>query len=200
MDAAIVDRIFDPFFTTKDPGKGTGLGLAVVHGIVKEHNGAIAVFSRPGMGTTFDIFFPGLSLDSVLLSGGSSAAAPAGQGQRILFVDDEHVLVMLAEKLLSRLGYNCTTRTDPLDARALLQQDASAFDVVLTDMTMPVMNGAELAREVSRLRPGLPVVLVTGQGAALSAMEMRDSGISGVLEKPFDAASLSKAVQLALTT
>ena len=147
-----MEKIFDPFFTTKKLGEGTGLGLSVVHGIVKQHDGYITVESEPGKGSTFTVYFPQIAgepeTDAV-----SDDEIPTGS-ERILFVDDEEALVEMGEEILGELGYDVTSRTSSRDALALVTVDPSRFDLVITDQTMPEMTGVELAKEHPRHQTG----------------------------------------------
>jgi PAS domain S-box-containing protein len=162
MDEATRLRIFEPFFTTKEVGKGTGLGLSVVHGIVKAHQGAIAVESAPERGTTVTVFLP-LTLEAVdTLPLHIAPVADSGHGQRVLYVDDEIAMVRLVQRMLDRLGYRTTGFTVPTAAVNALRTVPHDFDLVVTDYNMPRMSGLEVAREVRRIRPDLPVVITAG--------------------------------------
>ena len=195
MDRETAERIFEPFFTTKEPGKGTGLGLSVVHGIMKANDGAVAVYSENGSGTTFHLYFP--ALDAVLLE--SSTPVPAltpGRGQRILFVDDETVLAGLGERFLRRLGYEPTACTDAQAALAAFRE--GTFDLVVTDLTMPHANGVELARKIWDIAPATRVVLTTGYSATMDAAKVRAIGFRDLLLKPYNVQALGECVQRAL--
>ncbi|HTO02690.1 MAG TPA: ATP-binding protein, partial [Opitutus sp.] len=189
MDPSTVSRIFEPFFTTKAPGEGTGLGLAVVHGIMKNHDGAILVHSRPGEGTRFDLYFPAYFGDEVPDIAPQSAAVPRGTGERILYVDDERPLAQMGKKILEHLGYRVEIHSDALAALAAVRNQPNGYEMVITDLTMPAMTGLELAEELLRVRPGLPIILTSGYTATLSAERLLAMGISEVLMKPhsFDA-------------
>jgi hypothetical protein len=144
MGSDTMERIFEPFFTTKGLGQGTGLGLSVVHGIVKSHEGAVGVQSQPGRGATFHIYFP--AIDAAVED--ETAATPAvlyGKGEHILFVDDEEALVFLAKRTLERMGYRVSAFIHPLEALAAFARDPHGFDAVVTDISMPKMPGPELA-------------------------------------------------------
>ncbi len=184
MDSSIVERIFDPFFTTKDAGVGTGLGLSVVHGIVRNHGGAIEVESCPGKGTTFQVLFPAMvraqtqeSVASVSLAGGR---------ERILVVDDEPSLAQATKQILERLGYEVDCRTNGLEALEVFRQQhrEKPYDLVITDMTMPQLTGADLARELLGLQPDLPILLCTGFNETINPEKAKSLGIQGVLMKP----------------
>jgi len=183
MDGKILDRIFEPFFTTKPPGEGSGLGLAVVHGIVQSHGGSITVQSRPGEGTTFQIFFPA-ALEQAGAAAADSAAPFAGQGQTILYVDDEESLVFLARRMLSRMGYQVVGATSAEQAIRLFMEDPKRFALVLTDMSMPGLSGIDLASELFRIEPATPIVMLTGYIRQEVAESAKRIGIREVLLKP----------------
>ena len=145
-----LSRIFDPFFTTKEVGKGTGMGLAVIHGIVKDHNGGITVKSELGKGTTFSIFFPAVEKEAEVEIE-SDEELPTGD-ERILFVDDEPALANIGQQTLESLGYKVTARTSSIEALATFREQPLKYDLVITDMTMPNMNGDRLAREMKKIR------------------------------------------------
>ena len=184
IDPAIIHRIFDPYFSTKEKGKGTGLGLAVVHGIVKSHRGAIQVLSRLGEGATFDVYFP-----MVQAAAAADEAAPeeavVGGRERILFVDDEPSIELLGKQMLGSLGYEVTTCGTAIAALELFRSDPSRFDLVITDMTMPLMTGDRMALEMMSLRPDLPVIICTGFNELLSEERVQAIGIRALLMKPF---------------
>ena len=195
MDAAIVERIFEPFFTTKGVGKGTGLGLAMVHGIVADHGGAIAVESFPGVGTTFSVYLP----EAESVPSGSLESPPQalrGSG-RVLLVDDEEALVRSTARVLSRLGYQVTRFVRAVEALEAVRADPDRFDVVVTDQNMPEMSGLELARSISSLRPALPIVLVTGNRTQ-SDDELGAANVRYRLDKPYTAELLSEVLARAL--
>lgn len=197
MDAETLKRIFEPFFTTKAPGEGTGLGLSVVHGIVKEHDGVIAVESEPGRGTTFTIYFPAQATEADGLPGVTDATPP-GRGQRVMFVDDEIALCNVAKKILSRQGYNPVAFSNPEAAWNAIQSDPQACELLVTDLTMPVMTGVDLARKVSNLRPGLPIILTSGFSGTLTLEVVQELGIRELLQKPLDYHLLGAAISRAL--
>jgi PAS domain S-box-containing protein len=186
MDAATRARVFEPFFTTKRVGQGTGLGLAVVHGIVSAHHGAITVDSTPGRGSAFHLYFP------LLVAGESAGAEPAlerlappGRGEHVLYVDDDQPILLMVEALLKRLGYRVTTVEHPREALQRVRDDPTLFDLVVTDFNMPELNGLELAAELAALRPGLPVAISSGfvsddlRNAALA------HGVRALLQKEY---------------
>jgi PAS domain S-box-containing protein len=184
IDPAVIHRIFDPYFTTKEKTKGTGLGLAVVHGVVKSHKGTIQVSSRLGAGTTFDVFFPVIDQALGNASPGKAPAAAGGR-ERILFVDDEPAIEELAERLLGGLGYAVVTCPNARDALDLFRADPACFDLVITDMTMPGMTGDRMAMEMLCIRPELPVILCTGYNELINMDRAKEIGLRALLMKPF---------------
>ncbi len=194
----LLERIFDPFFTTKKRGVGTGLGLSVVHGIVKRHAGAITVESQPGRGTTFRVLLPTADMPQAApeLDPGS---LPTGR-ERVLVVDDEPQLASALKKMLERLGYRVETCTSGGEALEAIRHrsDEPPFDLVITDMTMPGISGKDLARELHRLYPGLPVILCTGFSEKIDAEGARAAGCRAFLMKPVALRELAVAVREAL--
>jgi PAS domain S-box-containing protein len=184
MTPEVLERIFEPFFTTRPQGEGTGLGLAVVQGIVQDHGGQIFVRSTPGKGTTFDVELPasGVERPEPVAPLG---VAPRGAGERLLVVDDEQVIARVVSEQLRRLGYVVTAVNDPEEALELVAEDPEDFDLLLTDLQMPRMDGVELAARVARLRPQLPVVLSTGNRWSVPASTARAAGIREIVDKPF---------------
>jgi PAS domain S-box-containing protein len=197
MDETTVARIFEPFFTTKAPGEGTGLGLAVVHGIVRDHDGAILVRSVLGQGTTFDVYFPE-SEAKAKAAVEDEFALVRGRGERLLFVDDEPALCRSARSMLERLGYRITTTSDPEDALKRFHEAPGEVDLVITDLTMPRMTGVDLAQELLALRPELPIVLVSGFGGKWTPERAREIGIRASLSKPLSLSSLASALRQVL--
>jgi CheY-like chemotaxis protein len=194
MDEKTLSRIFEPYFTTREQGEGTGLGLAVTRGIIQEHKGFIKVKSVPGQGSVFYIYLPAVEEDLTVLDEKQEAPFPTGH-ERVLFIDDEPAIVSFGRLLLGRLGYHVCTETDSITALAKFKDDPSAFDLVITDQTMPGLTGLELARSMLRLRPDLPIILCTGYSAALSAKEAYAVGIKSFLAKPLDTRILAEAVR-----
>jgi CheY-like chemotaxis protein len=163
MDAATRDRVFEPFFSTKASGHGTGLGLSVVHGIVASHRGLITVRGRPGGGTIFDLFFPvtDAPAEDVIVTS-TLAAAEQGRGQRVMYVDDDDVMLVMVAHLLERLGYRATCLVDPGVAIATVQAQPGVYDIVVTDYNMPSMSGLDVAMALRRVDADLPVVITSG--------------------------------------
>jgi len=192
IPADIIDRIFDPFFTTKETGEGTGLGLSVVHGIVKQSRGAITVESEPGHGALFTVYFPVFAGKTE--TEGAIDQALAGGSERVLFIDDEEALVEMGADILADLGYEVTSRTSGMEALSLLKEDISRFDLIVTDQTMPEMTGMDLAREILAIRPEMPVILCTGYSSLVNEKKARSAGIGDFLMKPYTRKELSEAV------
>jgi CheY-like chemotaxis protein len=193
MDAATLERIFEPFFTTKAVGTGTGLGLAMVHGIVSDHGGAMDVHSKAGTGSSFAAYFrqteapPADDEDS-------EAPLPLGRGETILLVDDERPLVLLGEEMLAAIGYEPVGFDKSGAALAAFRADPDRFDLVLTDEVMPEMTGTELATALHEIRPELPVLLMTGRRGLVESRGLGAAGIREVLKKPLLSADLAKGL------
>lgn len=193
----IMDRIFDPFFTTKKVGEGTGLGLSVVLGIVKQAHGHIIVESEPGKGSTFSVYFPKVREEASATGQAVDEEIPTGC-ERVLFVDDEEALVEMGEELLAELGYEVTVCTSSREALALFRLQPSRFDVVITDQTMPDVTGIQLASEILAIRPDLPVVLCTGFSHIATEERAKAAGIKGFVMKPLTKRELAKTVRRVL--
>jgi PAS domain S-box-containing protein len=183
MGRDVLDRIFEPFFTTKPPGRGTGLGLAVVRGIVKNHDGAITVSSELGKGTRFSVYFPVVDGE---VTGRHQQVVEAfhGNGERILFLDDEEPIVLLASRMLNRLGYKVEAHTRAADALAEFRARPTEFDLVLTDLSMPGASGMDFARNVLAVRPDVPVIMTTGYIDPDDLDLARRIGVREVILKP----------------
>ena len=200
--AEAMPRIFEPFFTTRGDGTGSGLGLAVVNGIVRRYHGVIGVESTPGSGTTFRIFWPALppaATSPVAAAAGAVATSGAhGRGRHILVVDDEPDIAKVIADGLRRMGYTVTTTTDPREALAIFTAQAATIDAVLSDLSMPHLSGAALGRRMLDLRPDIPIVLFTGYSAELSPDEARAAGFRAVLNKPMSLAVLAESLHRVL--
>jgi PAS domain S-box-containing protein len=192
----LLDRIFDPFFTTKQKGEGTGMGLAVVHGVVGSIGGSIKVTAKPGEGTTFDVFFPAIENHQQPTSV-VEASIPTGT-ERILFVDDELALVNIGKQTLESLGYSVTTRTSSIEALELFRAKLEKFDLVITDMTMPHMTGDELAKEIIHIRPDMPIVLCTGYSARINQQQALEMGIRAFVSKPVVKRQIAESIRQVL--
>jgi len=201
MEPEVLERIFEPYYTTKGPAEGTGLGLAVVHGIVSGLGGAILVDSRVGQGTTFQVYFPSLEVagqEEVLDAVPAEPVATSTKGEHILFIDDEPVLAHIGEKVLKRLGYRVTVQTSSLEALELFSAQPNDFDLVISDQTMPHLTGSQLARKIALLRPEMPIILCTGSGQTITAKETPDNAIREYLLKPFNVRDLAETIQRVL--
>ena len=196
MDKGTIQRIFEPYFTTKEKGEGTGLGLAMVHGIVRSYGGAISVQSEVGSGATFQVYFPSVEARPSQ-EGGAAESVPTGS-ERILYVDDEPAIVEMAKQVLERLGYEVTTRTSSLEALELFRARPNDFDLVITDVTMPDLTGLMLAQEMRSIRSKIPLILCTGFSELVSETRMESLGISELVMKPILKKDMAEAIRRAL--
>ncbi|NWH05280.1 hybrid sensor histidine kinase/response regulator [Desulfobacter latus] len=179
----IIDKIFDPYFTTKEKGKGTGLGLSVVHGIINTYGGEIKVYSEIGQGTTFNVYLPLKEKAVEPPTAQKTKINPTGT-EHILLVDDEKPIVQMEKTIIERLGYQVTSRTGSIEALELFKAKDGAFDLVITDMTMPNMTGDQLAKELLAVNPDIPIIIVTGFSERINKDTIETLGIKGVLMKP----------------
>jgi CheY-like chemotaxis protein len=186
MDEATRARVFEPFFTTKQVGHGTGLGLAVVHGIVSVHGGAIQVDSTQGVGSRFDLWLPlcDAPLDEIDVPP-AELVAPRGTGQHVLCVDDDPAMVLMVDGLLQRAGYRVTTFEQPVAALARVLADPGAFDIVVTDFNMPEMNGMELATALAQAVPQLPVIITSGFISDEMRQQAGELRVAALLQKEY---------------
>ncbi len=193
MSASLMGHIFDPFFTTKEKGKGTGMGLSVVHGIVKSHNGTIHVYSEPGEGSTFNVYLPIIEKQ---LEQKIRAKKPIPTGtEHILFVDDEESLIDMGKQSLVSLGYNVTTRISSIEALELFKTQPDAFDLVITDLTMTNMTGDELAEKIMAIRPDIPVILCTGFSTRITEEKAKSMGIKAFIMKPMIRKDIAETIR-----
>ncbi len=197
IDPAIMDKIFDPYFTTKGKNKGTGLGLAVAHGIIKEHGGYILVDSEPGKGTTFNIYLPLIEKSGKAASLEKVNVNPSGNEQ-ILLVDDQEQIVQLEKLMLERLGYGVEFRTSSLDALEAFKANPDRFDLVITDMSMPNMTGDQLAMELTLVRQDIPIIICTGFSERINREIAETMGIKAFLMKPVVMSDLAKTIRKVL--
>jgi len=195
IDKEMLDKIFEPYFTTKEPGKGTGLGLAVVHGIVQAHHGAVRVESRPGKGSHFRVLLPEFVAPQEKDPQAGDADRRGGDGEHIMFVDDEEVLGRLAVHFFTEQGYRVTAFSDSGEALASFKADPGDWDMVISDQTMPGMTGIDLAAQVLALRPGLPFVLCTGYSTDISQDSAITLGIGRFVQKPIEMEKLGAIVK-----
>jgi PAS domain S-box-containing protein len=193
MPGEIRDRIFLPYFTTKEKGRGTGLGLAVIHGIVKKHEGTIVCQSTPGKGTVFDIYLPEVKTISEIPSRPHDEQIITGKGT-ILFVDDEPSLAAIASEMLKTLGYNVISETSSVKAFEIFMEKPDTFDLVITDMTMPVMTGDRLAEKLMSVRGDLPVIICTGYSERLSDERINELGIRRLCMKPIELKTMAEII------
>jgi PAS domain S-box-containing protein len=192
IDPAIMDRVFDPFFTSKSPGEGTGLGLSVVYGIVRNHGGAIDVSSEPGKGTKVAVYFPLIEDEETIRD---EAQEPIQVGsEHILFIDDEETLAELGGMMLTSLGYRVTSMTSSIAALEAFRAKPHGFDLVITDMTMPSMRGDHLAMELLKIRPDIPIILCTGYSEAMTEEKAAGLGMRGYLMKPLTLQDLGNVI------
>lgn len=196
IDPQIIDRIFEPYFTTKGLAEGTGMGLAVVHEIVKSHGGMITVQSELGKGTTFHLFLPRIESE-VTPEAEASGPLPTGN-ERILFLDDEEATVDMVIQTLERLGYEVTATTSSIEALEVFQAQPNKFDLVITDQTMPNMTGEQLSKELMRIRPDIPIILCTGYSEQITEEKAKSMGIREFVMKPLVARELAETVRKVL--
>ena len=196
MEPEVMERIFEPFFTTKDVGKGRGMGLAVIHGMVKNHKGFIEVHSEPGKGSTFHLFFPKIEKGT---KSGSGSFTPSVEGKkRILFVDDDKEIANTGKEMLEAYGYQVESKTCSEEALETFRDRPDRFDLVITDMIMPKMTGEELAEKFMRIRPDIPIILSTGYDEGIYKERAREIGIKTVMMKPVTGRGLVNAIKKAL--
>jgi CheY-like chemotaxis protein len=200
MDQAILKRIFEPFYTTRTFGKGTGLGLAMVHAIMSSHKGAIVVESALGAGTTFDLYFPAAPVEAPAPAPAPPSPrkdrfVPFGRDRGIMLVDDEDAVRLIAESLLRRFGFKPAAYALPVAALEAFRADPGGFCAVITDLTMPEMTGLELAGHMLAVRPDTPIILTSGYLQADVQQKARESGVRSVIKKPFDVHELMAHVR-----
>jgi PAS domain S-box-containing protein len=194
MNITVASRVFDPYFTTKKEGEGSGMGLAVVHGIIENHGGIIWVESEPGKGSAFHMLFP--TVETAGLEPEIEHPQPALKGsERVLVVDDEEALLEAEMDMLERLGYEVTGTTSPVEALELFRRQPYQFDLIYTDMTMPGMTGLSLAKKTMEIRPLVPVILYSGHTALKGNNEVAESGIKAFLTKPIILEDLASTIR-----
>jgi signal transduction histidine kinase/CheY-like chemotaxis protein len=197
MDTETQKRIFDPFFTTKEVGEGTGLGLSVVHGIMRAHGGTIEVTSAPGQGTTFDLYFP-VAEGEAEEPAAAQALLPMGRGEVICVVDDEQIVAHVTRLSLERFGYRTMVFTSSEQCLEALRAEPGSCAVLLSDQTMPGLTGLELSARVRAFAPGLPIVIMSGYFSKISPRSLEDIGNINLLAKPFTMHELSRIIHRAL--
>ena len=193
----VIERIFEPFFTTKKYGEGTGMGLSIIYGIIKEMGGSISVYSEVNMGTTFQVMFPAHHGKPKTKENSGELSLLSGKG-RILLIDDEASIVDWSRELLVKLGYQVDSMTESPEALKMFKERPQDYDLVLTDMTMPRINGLELSSHILELRPDIPILICTGFGEGLTSEMIKNYGIFDIIMKPIIARDLAKAVHRAL--
>ena len=196
MDSETLEHIFDPYFTTKEVGEGTGLGLSVVHGIVKTHGGAITVESEPEKGTTFHVYFPVIEKDAETQEE-DEGPLPTGN-ERILFVDDEQMILDIGKGILGELGYDVITKKCSVEGLELFRAEPDRVDLIITDMTMPKMTGDQLARELMKVRPDIPIIICTGFSPKISEEQAKEIGIKAFAMKPLVRRNMANVVRKVL--
>jgi CheY-like chemotaxis protein len=198
IPAEIIQRIFEPYFTTKKTGEGSGMGLAVVHGIVKSHGGEITVDSQPGKGTTFNVYLK-VTAERKLPRRDTASIEPIPRGnEKIIFIDDEKDLVEIGARLLVNLGYDVVSTTNSLEALEIFRTDPSRFDLVISDQTMPHLTGLQLAGQLKQIRPDLPVILCTGFSENIDELNYKSRGINDFLMKPIARNEMARVVRSVL--
>lgn len=194
----IIDKIFDPFFTTKEVGKGTGMGLAIIHGIAKKSAGFVSCQSSPDEGTKFHVYFPVHAATAAPIAETTSCEFIQTGFERILFIDDEEMLTEMGKTMLERLGYEVTAETNSLEALKIIQDQPHRFDLIITDQTMPGMTGSDLARRILQIRPEMPIILCTGFSNLISEEKARIYGIKGFAMKPLAKKDLAALIRKVL--
>ncbi len=197
MNSEVMEKIFDPYFSTKGPGEGTGMGLAVVHGIVKSHGGNITVYSKVGEGTTFHVYLPLIETKPVESKTVPAGLTPTGT-EHILFVDDEEPIVLMIQKILERLGYQVTSRTSSAEALEVFKAKPDEYDLVITDMTMPNMTGLELAPRLGEIRSDIPIIMCTGFNETIDEDKAKNMGILAYIMKPVLIDEIAKTIRKVL--
>ena len=197
MNKETQEKIFDPFYTTKEVDEGTGMGLSIVLGIVKSHNGFVEVDSEPGKGTIFTLYFPALG-DAQVLKIEETTEEYLRGNERILFVDDEELLAEMGSRMLGRQGYQVTISTSSKGALETFKSNPEAFDLVITDQTMPNMSGSELSSELLNIRPEIPIIICTGYSKMITEGTAKEMGIREFCVKPLDRKDFARVVRKVL--
>jgi len=193
----VISNIFEPYFTTKDQGKGTGLGLAVVYGIVKEYKGDIKFSSQEGKGSTFNVYLPVIKKSAETITNNRVLVLPTGT-ESLLLVDDEESVVRLEKQMLERLGYNVVTQSSSIDALEIFKANPDNYDLVVTDMTMPNMTGDKLAKEILSIKSDIPVIICTGFSERINKEQAEAIGVNGFLMKPVVKSEMAQMVRKVL--
>ncbi|MCK5740511.1 response regulator, partial [bacterium] len=193
IDDTTIEHIFEPFFTTKAIGKGTGLGLSVTYGILRSHHGDILVYSEPGLGSAFHVYLP-ITKSEGTVDDTENQTIPGGH-ESILIVDDEKAVTAMLKKMLEWLGYTVKVQNSGQEALNFFREHPDAFDLVLTDLTMPFMTGVDLAKELQQVRSELPIILMTGYGQSISKEILQNHGIEIILGKPIETKKIAAALR-----
>ena len=193
MEDNIINNIFDPFFTTKGQGQGTGMGLSVVHGIVKAHGGTVNVYSETGKGSTFSVYLP--KIEEEVIDENEILEPPPTGNEKIMFVDDEDELIYIARETIESLGYKVTAKKSSIEALNEFREDPGNFDLVITDYTMPDMTGYELAGELLKIRPDIPIILCTGFSEMISTEKAKETGIREFIIKPINRITIATVIR-----
>ena len=194
MISEVMEHIFEPYFTTKEKGVGIGMGLSIVHGIVKNHNGGITVYSEPGKGSTFQVYLPIIREIEEQPEAREKETLSTGH-ERILLVDDEPVLAELGKQMLERFGYEVAVKMSSIDALEMFRSQPDSFDLVITDMTMPKMMGDRLAKKLVEIRPDIPIIICTGYSERMSEEKAKRIGVKALIMKPFEIKDLVNTVR-----
>jgi len=197
MAPAVLVRLFEPFFTTKAPGEGTGLGLSVVHGIVQKHGGAVTVYSEPGRGSLFNVYFP-VAPQEIEASALAAREPPRGQGEQVMLVDDDGLVLHAVRRMLTQLGYKVASFERPEAALAEFLARPGEYAVVFTDLMMPGMNGLQLVRRIQALKPGQPIVVASGFFTESEELDAANLRVARLLHKPVSMAAVGEAVAACL--
>ncbi len=197
MKQEVLDRVFDPYFTTKETGEGTGMGLAVVQGIIKNYEGTISVESGEGVGSVFQVFLPLIEFEESQEEAIPSSGVSSGRG-KILFVDDEPSLVELSKDVLEKCGYSVIATTDSLQALELFEYESDKFDLVITDQVMPKLKGDDLIRKILAIRPDIPIILCTGYSGSITDEVAKKLGVREFIFKPVSTTNLMDVVSKVL--
>ena len=197
MDETTLNRIFEPFFTTKAPGKGTGMGLSVVHGIIRSYSGDVLVFSEPGQGTTFHVYLP--ITEAKIKKKKKARKVLEGGQESILVVDDEAAIAKMLKTMLERLEYKVDACNSSIEALELFQMNPTRYDLVISDLTMPNMTGLDLAKQLHEINNELPIILMTGYGENILNENLDEYGIQNLIGKPIMQNELATAIREVLT-
>jgi CheY-like chemotaxis protein len=193
MGKDVIDKVFDPYFTTKEIGKGTGLGLSVVHGIVKECNGNILIHSELRKGTEIHVYIP--IIERRATKRPETTGPVIGGTEKILLVDDEEAVLRMEERMLERLGYQVTTRTSSIESLETFKANSEYFDLVVSDMAMPNMNGIQLAQKIKKIKADIPIIISTGFSEQLTDEKCQALGIQGYVMKPVIIRELAETIR-----